>query len=1436
MAIQIPYTDAFITPEGGSNFESQNNKGQVNGYAPLDVNAKVPLANLPDEASLGTELGPEFDGKITTHNSETTSVHGIANTANLVLTNDSRLSNSRTPTTHTHAIADVTGLQTAIDGKQASGSYAPASGISPSAVTGTAVVTSDARLSDSRTPTAHSHDDRYYTETEIDTKLSGLQVGGHTHDDRYYTETEMDTLLNGKQASGSYAPSTGIAPSAITGTAVVTNDSRLSDNRTPTAHKSSHATGGTDALTPSDIGASATEHTHAISDVTGLQTAIDNIDNSGIKAGVQWTNRHTTSTGNPYLVGSIVYDNGRVYRCIAQNDSIPPQQGGNQYWADLGVGYLLPNENPKIEGGSINTSTFLQPDETSGAFYSRNTQLFYLALSGSFNLKPTYDFNDGEYLLRYAGGSWFIEQEGQAIATAVAGDEPYPWLATWPSGTSITKEHNRAGGSINASGGSGGGGGTINLSNGGGSITIQNSGGSIQLSGVVDDEDGNSNGGSIDLRALGPSNSNGGSIISRGGEGGQGATGGTLNMSASGEYNGGSINLTAGANGAGGSINTSNGGGSINTTFGGGSINTSGIIKDSDGETSYGGSINTSGGQNDNGGSINTSNGGGSINTSNGGGSINTSGGVPFPYPEEIDSGNGLGATGGSIDLRGGNGGQDGSSGVGGSIQMKGASGDDGIGGAGGSILMNGAIHDGHSGSINLSARPDANGGSINLSAGASGPYTSGAGGSITSIGSAGTDPGTGQPPDIYAGGSLIMSAGASGAGGSINTSNGGGSINTSGGSKGDVRNGGVGGAGGSINLSGGDDDGSNGSNGGSISLAGGTDNCSAGSIISNGGTGTNAYGGTLNMSGGSDCNGGSINTSGGANGAGGSINTSNGGGSIDTNAGYIQLGVQGIIQSYSYVSRIVISGTSNPNVNGTYVATTVPSPDEGIGLLPYSLLDPSGKRIAWGAEDFILQETEGGPIRFTGSADGVSWDAYEPQATSITVSGIIGEFNIANGTYNWDANDERFYGPNTCVIMGNELYSHNGDFSTPIATNSNGYQGAWTPSTFINQVTISNAGTSSVNGVYTRTSSGVYGRNSFSGPASLNWVGSEWDLGGESYASGNLTSWTIFNTGLPQPPTASVAYAQHQLGSPSSTVVVFPTGSISGSATTTAATANLGNGARTTIQSGLTSSDIDTTLTLPRQSGTIALTNDARFNSFTIAVPNVDIGKTVSSNPNGWSQQVTIPANIAELTGGLPCLLDSVGLLITNRLGTGTLHLSATFAGGLRVGSQSALALTPFNGVSTYNADNYFTSVFTGVRPWTGGYTKVFTSGGTFGRSLYNGGAIFLNNSVTSGLFRTEYFNTPLTEAMDATQTTLLQSAVSGATSYEGTYLKIDNEVVLITSWPTASGNRPTILRAQLGTTATTHAIGASATANLGSALGGGILATVYLNFIRVA
>ena len=44
----------------------------------------------------------------------------------------------------------------------------------------------------------HNHDDRYYTETEIDSKFETKANLSHTHDDRYYTEDEINSLLNAK--------------------------------------------------------------------------------------------------------------------------------------------------------------------------------------------------------------------------------------------------------------------------------------------------------------------------------------------------------------------------------------------------------------------------------------------------------------------------------------------------------------------------------------------------------------------------------------------------------------------------------------------------------------------------------------------------------------------------------------------------------------------------------------------------------------------------------------------------------------------------------------------------------------------------------------------------------------------------------------------------------------------------------------------------------------------------------------------------------------------------------------------------------------------------------------------------------------------------------------------------------------------------------------
>lgn len=44
-------------------------------------------------------------------------------------------------------------------------------------------------------PSVHNHDDRYFTESEMITKLSSKSDVSHLHDDRYYTESEVDEKL-----------------------------------------------------------------------------------------------------------------------------------------------------------------------------------------------------------------------------------------------------------------------------------------------------------------------------------------------------------------------------------------------------------------------------------------------------------------------------------------------------------------------------------------------------------------------------------------------------------------------------------------------------------------------------------------------------------------------------------------------------------------------------------------------------------------------------------------------------------------------------------------------------------------------------------------------------------------------------------------------------------------------------------------------------------------------------------------------------------------------------------------------------------------------------------------------------------------------------------------------------------------------------------------
>lgn len=153
---------------------------------------------------------PVVAAALATHEDESTGVHGIANTANLVLTNDARLSDARTPTTH--ATSHQNG------------------GTDEVSVTGLSGL-----LADGQTPLAHKTSHQYGGVDELSVAgLSGLLADAQT-------PTAHATSHNAGGADVmaiDAAAATGSLRTLGTGAAQATagNDARLSDSRTPLAH------------------------------------------------------------------------------------------------------------------------------------------------------------------------------------------------------------------------------------------------------------------------------------------------------------------------------------------------------------------------------------------------------------------------------------------------------------------------------------------------------------------------------------------------------------------------------------------------------------------------------------------------------------------------------------------------------------------------------------------------------------------------------------------------------------------------------------------------------------------------------------------------------------------------------------------------------------------------------------------------------------------------------------------------------------------------------------------------------------------------------------------------------------------------------------------------------------------------------------------------
>lgn len=159
-----------------------------------------------------------------------------------------------TPSAHNHPISDVTGLQTALDGKSATGHSH-----SWSEITG---------KPSTFTPSSHTH--AISDVTNLQTALDGKSDSGHTHS--WSSITSKPTTFPPESHSHSWTEITGkpttFAPSTHSHSWSEITDKPTTFTPSTHSHSWSEITSKPTTFAPS-------AHSHAISDVTNLQTTLD---------------------------------------------------------------------------------------------------------------------------------------------------------------------------------------------------------------------------------------------------------------------------------------------------------------------------------------------------------------------------------------------------------------------------------------------------------------------------------------------------------------------------------------------------------------------------------------------------------------------------------------------------------------------------------------------------------------------------------------------------------------------------------------------------------------------------------------------------------------------------------------------------------------------------------------------------------------------------------------------------------------------------------------------------------------------------------------------------------------------------------------------------------------------------------------------------------
>lgn len=174
---------------------------------------------------------------------------------------------------------------------------------------------------------SHTHDDRYYTENEMDTKLSGKSNTNHTHD--------LSTMIN-ILTTGSAAPTDNdyyIAQYAGGGTTTKTY------HRRPHSALWTYIKGKSDSMYQPKGNYAAASHTHAISDITNLKSSLDS---KLSLSGGTITGQIKRNAGGNWVADR---DYAAVFNTLSGGDSYQPVVGQKTAVGSWTIGSLASNES-----------------------------------------------------------------------------------------------------------------------------------------------------------------------------------------------------------------------------------------------------------------------------------------------------------------------------------------------------------------------------------------------------------------------------------------------------------------------------------------------------------------------------------------------------------------------------------------------------------------------------------------------------------------------------------------------------------------------------------------------------------------------------------------------------------------------------------------------------------------------------------------------------------------------------------------------------------------------------------------------------------------------------------------------------------------------------------------------------------------------------------